>query len=262
MSAPQVEPSSPVTRTAPAWLASVTDLLPGRRDYRDLRHTWRGDVVAGLTVGIVALPLALAFGVTSGVGAEAGLVTAIVAGIVAAVLGGSHVQVSGPTGAMVVVLAPIVAAHGAGAVVLVSLMAGIAVAAAGALRLGRTITYIPWPVVEGFTLGIGVIIALQQVPAAVGVPARGHSTNAAVAAAQSLGQAPWPEALVPLALVVLTVDGLRARRPHSLPRPSADHAASAPPVEAPPPNAPPISGEPGQPAGPSVTAAERPPRPQ
>lgn len=204
MSAPHVERTASVTRTAPAWLAGVTDLLPGRRDYRDLRRTWRSDVVAGLTVGIVALPLALAFGVTSGVGAEAGLVTAIVAGIVAAVLGGSHVQVSGPTGAMVVVLAPIVAAHGAGAVVLVSLMAGIAVAAAGALRLGRTITYIPWPVVEGFTLGIGVIIALQQIPAAVGIPARGHSTNAAVAAVQSLGEAAWPDALVPLALVVLT----------------------------------------------------------
>ncbi len=72
----------------------------------------------------------------------------------------------------------------------------------------------------------------------------------------------WGFSLVWLALVVLTVDGLRARRPHSPPRPSADHAASAPPVEAPPPNAPPISGEPGQPAGPSVTAAERPPRPQ
>ena len=71
-----------------------------------MRRTWRGDLLAGVTVGIVALPLALAFGVTSGAGAEAGLITAIVAGLVAAVFGGSNIQVSGPTGAMVVVLAP------------------------------------------------------------------------------------------------------------------------------------------------------------
>src|SRR3546814_9239531 len=85
-------------------LAYLRPLLPARADYRDLARTWRGDLIAGVTVGIVALPLALAFGVSSGAGAEAGLVTAIVAGIVAAVFGGSNVQVSGPTGAMVVVL--------------------------------------------------------------------------------------------------------------------------------------------------------------
>jgi len=87
-------------------------LLPDADDYRAVRRTWRGDLLAGVTVGIVALPLALAFGISSGVGAEAGLVTAIVAGIVAAVFGGSNIQVSGPTGAMVVVLGPIVASHG------------------------------------------------------------------------------------------------------------------------------------------------------
>jgi SulP family sulfate permease len=74
-------------------------LLPGRRDVEELRRTWRGDLLAGVTVAVVALPLALAFGVTSGLGAEAGIVTAIVAGIVAGAFGGSHVQVSGPTGA-------------------------------------------------------------------------------------------------------------------------------------------------------------------
>ena len=92
---------------------SARSLLPSAADYRRVGRTWRGDALAGVTVGIVALPLALAFGVSSGVGAEAGLVTAVVAGVVAAVFGGSHVQVSGPTGAMVVVLAPIVVAHGA-----------------------------------------------------------------------------------------------------------------------------------------------------
>src|SRR5690625_7740884 len=107
---------------ASSW--SLSSLLPNRQDYQELRHSWRGDLVAGLTVGIVALPLALAFGVSSGVGAAAGLVTAIVAGAIAAIFGGSNVQVSGPTGAMVVILAPIVATHGVGAVALLSLMAG------------------------------------------------------------------------------------------------------------------------------------------
>ncbi|MFT4232935.1 MAG: SulP family inorganic anion transporter [Leucobacter sp.] len=181
--------------------SALRSLLPSAEDSRGLRRSWRSDLVAGLTVGIVALPLALAFGVSSGVGAEAGLVTAIVAGLVAAVFGGSNVQVSGPTGAMVVVLAPIVAVHGAGAVALVSIMAGIIVLAAGLLRLGRAVSYIPWPVIEGFTAGIGVIIFLQQVPAAVGSSASGHSTNAVVAAWQAISEASWPDAVLPLGSV-------------------------------------------------------------
>lgn len=158
-------------------LTAVRDLLPRRSDY-DLRpRTLRADLLAGVTVGVVALPLALAFGVSSGVGAAAGLVTAVVAGIVAAVLGGSSFQVSGPTGAMAVVLAPVVASHGLGSVALVTVLGGLLVVVAGVARLGRAVTYIPWPVVEGFTLGIACIIFLQQVPAAVGVAAApGHST--------------------------------------------------------------------------------------
>ena len=127
-------------------------------------RTWSGDLIAGITVGIVALPLALAFGVSSGVGAEVGLITAIIAGIVAAVFGGSNVQVSGPTGAMVVVLGPVVAAQGARCLPLLSLLAGVFVLVAGVLKIGRVVSYIPWPVIEGFTLGIAVIIFLQQVP--------------------------------------------------------------------------------------------------
>ena len=92
----------------------------------------RADVVAGVTVGVVALPLALAFGIASGLGATAGLVTAVVAGTVAALFGGSHVQVSGPTGAMTVVLVPIVAEHGAEGVAVVGLMAGVLLVAMGA----------------------------------------------------------------------------------------------------------------------------------
>lgn len=166
--------------------SSIRALLPSLQDYRSVKRTWRGDLLAGITVGIVALPLALAFGVSSGAGAESGLVTAIVAGVVAAVFGGSNIQVSGPTGAMVVVLGPVVVAHGVGVVALVSLAAGVVVMVAGVLRLGRVVSYIPWPVIEGFTLGIAVIIFLQQVPAAIGASA-GSSSNAVIAAIESFG---------------------------------------------------------------------------
>lgn len=185
---------------AAGWQRAKT-LLPSRQDYSGLRRTWRADVIAGVTVGIVALPLALAFGVSSGVGAEAGLITAIVAGLVAAVFGGSNVQVSGPTGAMVVVLAPIVANFGVGAVVVVSILAGLIVLIAGILRLGRAVSFLPWPVIEGFTVGIGVIIFLQQVPSALGIDGSGHSTNAVVAAVQTVMAADLPFALIPLGVV-------------------------------------------------------------
>lgn len=167
----------------------LAGLLPSRADYASAGRTWRRDLLAGLTVGIVALPLALGFGVSSGVSAEAGLITAIVAGVIAAVFGGSHVQISGPTGAMVVVLVPIVAQHGVGAVATVALLAGVLVLTAGVLGLGRAVSFIPWPVIEGFTLGIAVIIFLQQVPlvtSAVAASATDHSSNAVIAAAQSL----------------------------------------------------------------------------
>ncbi|WP_425563381.1 SulP family inorganic anion transporter [Microbacterium panaciterrae] len=183
--------------------AGILSLLPSAADYRALPRTWRGDLLAGVTAGIVALPLALAFGVSSGAGAESGLITAIIAGVVAAVFGGSNVQVSGPTGAMVVVLAPIIAAHGRGALALVCLFAGLIVLAAGVLRLGRTVSYIPWPVIEGFTLGIAVIIFLQQVPTATG--SHGHSTNAAVAAVETLRAAQWPKLGWSLLLVAIVV---------------------------------------------------------
>lgn len=181
--APDTKRGGSLRRTASA----LTELLPKRSDYAQLPRTWRGDLAAGLTVGIVALPLALGFGISSGAGAEAGLITAIVAGVIAAVFGGSHVQVSGPTGAMVVVLAPIVVTHGAPAIVIVTLMAGAFVLLAGLLRLGRAASFIPWPVIEGFTLGIGVIIFLQQIPALTGAAATtGGHTNVVMAAFMSL----------------------------------------------------------------------------
>lgn len=189
-----------VPRLAPA--AAIGRLLPRRSDYAGLRGSWRADVVAGATVGVVALPLALAFGITTGLGAEAGLITAIVAGLVAAVFGGSSVQVSGPTGAMTVVLVPVVARYGTDAVLVVSIMAGVLVVAAAFLRLGRYLAFVPWPVVEGFTVGIAVIIFLQQVPSALGV-AKPDGENTAVVAAKAIGDAVHGGRLAALALVVL-----------------------------------------------------------
>lgn len=207
----------------------VRDLLPRADDY-DLRPRSMGaDLLAGLTVGVVALPLALAFGVSSGVGPAAGLVTAVIAGAVAAVFGGSRFQVSGPTGAMAVVLAPIVAAYGLPSVALVTLLGGLIVLAAGLLRLGRVVTFIPWPVVEGFTLGIAAIIFLQQVPAALGQDAA-VGGNTLVTAVRAVGDAAgaldalaldgttlWSLAIVALvAVLMLALPRLHAAIPASL----------------------------------------------
>ncbi|MFE7761023.1 SulP family inorganic anion transporter [Streptomyces sp. NPDC057438] len=150
--------------------ARLTALLPDRSDLAEIRRDPRRDLLAGLTVAIVALPLALGFGVSSGLGAEAGLATAVVAGALAAVFGGSNLQVSGPTGAMTVVLVPIVAEYGPGGVLTVGLMAGVMLVALAVLRAGKYMRYVPAPVVEGFTLGIACVIALQQIPNALGVP--------------------------------------------------------------------------------------------
>ncbi len=155
----------------PGWkpvLARMRALAPTREDWAAVRRSPLSDVVAGSTVALVALPLALAFGVSSGVGAEAGIVTAIIAGAVAAIFGGSNVQVSGPTGAMAVVVVPVAHRYGAHGVFMVGAMAGVVLVVLAAARLGRFARYLPLPVVEGFTLGIAVVIALQQVPASLG----------------------------------------------------------------------------------------------
>lgn len=193
----------------------LVTLLPGKADLRPIRRHWRGDLLAGVTVGVVALPLALAFGISSGLDASAGIITAIVAGFVAAVLGGSNVQVSGPTGAMAVILSPIVAEQGAQAVVVISILAGLVLVAAGVARLGRVVLYIPWPVIEGFTAGIAVTIALQQVPLALD----GHADHAVRPLRAALGvilEADWSRAWLPLLVtvgVVVLVEVLRVLAP-------------------------------------------------
>jgi len=149
-------------------LGTLSRFAPRRSDYGGLARSGKHDVVAGVTVGVVALPLALAFAIAAGLSPAVGLTTAIVAGLVAAVFAGSDLQVSGPTGAMAVGLLPVVACFGVGAVPTVGLIAGVLVLVAGVARLGRVVAFVPWPVVEGFAVGIAVIIFLEQVPAGSG----------------------------------------------------------------------------------------------
>jgi SulP family sulfate permease len=125
--------------------------------------TFRADAIAGLTVAIVALPLAMALGIASGASPDKGLITAVVAGFLISALGGSRVQVGGPTGAFVVVIFNVIARHGYDGLLIATLLAGLILVLAGALRLGQVIKYIPHPVVTGFTAGIAVIIASSQI---------------------------------------------------------------------------------------------------
>ncbi len=127
------------------------------------------DLIAGLTVAIVALPLAIGFGITSGMSAAAGLTTAIIAGLLAALFGGSKYQVSGPTGAMTVILIPVVQQFGVSAIPALGIMAGVMVVLMAIFKLGAVINRVPWTVVEGFTVGIAFIISLQQIPLALGI---------------------------------------------------------------------------------------------
>src|SRR5216117_451701 len=122
-------------------------LIECLRDYD--RRTFFSDLAAGVTVGIVALPLAIGFGIASGVSPAQGLWTAIIAGALIAALGGSRFQIGGPTGAFVPVLAAIVAAHGYGGLALATMMAGVMLLLMGALRLGGLLKFIPYPVVAG-----------------------------------------------------------------------------------------------------------------
>ncbi len=148
----------------------LREFLPNRTDYKSARTNWRKDLLAGITVGIVALPLALAFGITTGAGAAAGLITAIFAGLIAAIFGGSNYQVSGPTGAMTVVLVPIVTKYGVESLIPLGFFAGLLTLVLGLLHAGSIINRVPWPVMEGFTLGIAIVIALQQMPTALATP--------------------------------------------------------------------------------------------
>lgn len=126
------------------------------------RATFTADVTAGLTVGVVALPLAMALAIASGLKPEVGIYTSVVGGFLVSLLGGSRVQIGGPAGAFVPLLAPIVVAHGPQGLVACALIAGVVLIALGLTRLGNMIRFIPYPVVTGFTSGIAIIILSTQ----------------------------------------------------------------------------------------------------
>jgi len=134
------------------------------------RRHWLPNIIAGVIVGVVALPLAMAFAIASGVKPEQGLYTAIVAGVAVSLLGGSRVQIAGPTGAFIVILSGIVARHGVEGLQIATLMAGIILLLFGIARMGAVIKFIPAPVIVGFTAGIGVIIWVGQWKDFFGLP--------------------------------------------------------------------------------------------
>tara|TARA_R110002095_G_scaffold97711_1_gene85775 strand:+ start:1129 stop:2805 length:1677 start_codon:yes stop_codon:yes gene_type:complete len=125
--------------------------------------TLKSDIMAGLTVAIVALPLSMALGIASGASPDKGLITAVIAGFLISFLGGSRVQIGGPTGAFIVVVFNVIAQHGYDGLLLATFLAGLILIVAGYARFGRIVKYIPYPVVTGFTAGIAVIIASSQI---------------------------------------------------------------------------------------------------
>lgn len=140
---------------------NVPKLVVSLRQYG--RKMFLHDLLAGITVGLVALPLAMAFGIASGVTPQAGLYTAVIAGFLISALGGSRTQIGGPTGAFVVIVAGIVARFGLPGLAMVTLMAGIILLAMGLTGLGSAVRFIPRPVVIGFTNGIAILIASTQI---------------------------------------------------------------------------------------------------
>lgn len=205
-----------ITRLA----TGVTRILPGRSDWDDIRSAPLRDLMSGVTVAVVALPLALGFGIASGFGAAAGMVTAVVAGVVAAAFGGSNLQVSGPTGAMTVVIIPTVVELGIGGVLAAGFGAGVLLVALALARAGRYVRYLPTPVIEGFTIGIAVVIFLQQLPIALGVVPQGqHVLATAWHSAVTFGRHPnWTEVGVAVATMAFIIIGSkwRPRLPFSL----------------------------------------------
>ena len=180
-----------------AWPRPAIALRIGLRGYRlaDLR----ADLLAACVVGVVALPLSMALAIASGVPPQYGLYTAIVAGFVIALLGGSPVQVSGPTAAFVVVLAPIAARFGLSGLLLASMLAGVILIAMGLGRFGQLIQFVPYPVTAGFTAGIGIVIGTLQVRDLLGLQVATlpeHYLDRVAALARALPTWRWQELII------------------------------------------------------------------
>jgi SulP family sulfate permease len=198
-------------RLKPTFAPALREVLDQGYGKRDLI----ADASAGVIVGLVALPLAMALGIAAGATPQAGIYTAIIAGLVVALLGGSRVQVSGPT-ASFVILAPISAQYGLGGLAVATLMAGVILAVMGLARLGRLVQFIPHPVTTGFTAGIALTIAVLQLKDFFGLPAvaGSHVPERLWATMLSIDQASWPDLAVGVfTLIVLLVwPRLGARR--------------------------------------------------
>ncbi|MDT2753559.1 SulP family inorganic anion transporter [Enterococcus pseudoavium] len=165
------------------------------------KEKFKKDLLAGLTVAAVALPLALAFGVSSGADAAAGLITAIIAGVVIGSLSGGFYQISGPTGAMAAILVGIIATHGLAGVLVTTFIAGTLLLLAGLFKLGSLTSFIPSPVITGFTSGIAIIIALGQIDNFFGTTSTGENALAKLLSYQA-GFQPHLPTLV-LGLIIL-----------------------------------------------------------
>ncbi len=141
------------------------------------RQQFARDLVAGLIVGVVALPLCIAFAIASGVSPERGLIAGVVGGFFVSLLGGSRVQIGGPAGAFVVIVFGIIAEYGLDGLIVSTFLAGILLIVFGRFRLGSVIKFIPLPVVTGFTSGIAMIIFVSQIADIFGLKLEGQTTN-------------------------------------------------------------------------------------
>src|SRR5690606_17298158 len=174
-------------------------------------QTFKSDAIAGLIVSLVALPLAMALSIAVGLPPQHGLYTAIVAGIMVPLLGGSTFQVSGPTAAFVVIVAPIVTEHGLRGLIITTVLAGVLLIALGIARLGRYINYVPYPVTTGFTSGIAVVIGTLALNDFLGLhieALQGDYLHKAFLIAGHIPTLYWPEALVGMiSLAVMSTSG-------------------------------------------------------
>jgi len=175
--------------------SALTDSLKTERSLSSIQ----ANILAGLTVGVIALPLSMALAIASGVPPAHGLYTAIVAGIVIALTGRSHVNISGPTAAFVVVLLPIVQQYGFGGLLISGFLAGIILVLMGLARFGRFIEIVPYPVIIGFTAGIGVVIATLQIKDFLGLDIQaldGHYLDKLLIIVKSLPTLHWQELMI------------------------------------------------------------------
>ena len=183
-------------------------LLAALRTYS--KERFAGDLMAGIIVGIVALPLAIAFGIASGVSPEKGLITAIIGGFIVSMLGGSSVQIGGPTGAFIVIVYGIIQNFGIEGLTIATLLAGVLLLLMGLMRLGTVIKFIPYPIIVGFTSGIALTIFTTQIKDLLGLTIDhmpGDFLSKWVVYAESITTISWPAVvvgLVSIALIVLT----------------------------------------------------------